>query len=128
MIPPLVFRWVLRTIEFLQYALNVDTSFMGAPRDPFGSVMVTSLGSRGIKVAYAPFFPQARTPVIVLVGAVDDTPTVKDGQVVAERQLTLSATFDHRVLDGLHCSVFANDMYEVITDPGQLDEVLIPRG
>ncbi len=127
LIPPLIFRWILKGIEFLQYVLNVDTSFLGAPRDPFGSVMVTSLGSRGVKVAYAPFFPQARTPIIVLVGAVDDTPAVVDGQVVVQRQLTMSATFDHRVLDGLHCSVFANEMYGVMEDPSQMDEVLTPE-
>ncbi len=127
LIPPLVFRWILKFLEFFQYTLNMNPKILGAPRDPFGSIMVTSLGSRGVKVAYAPFFPQARTPIIILVGAVDDTPVVKDGAVVPGRVLTLSATFDHRVLDGLHCSIFANEVYKVLEDPAQLDEALTAR-
>ncbi len=123
LIPPLIFRWILRFLEFFQYTLNMNPRILGAPRDPFGSIMVTSLGSRGVKVAYAPFFPQARTPIIILVGAIDDTPDVVEGQVVPTRQLTLSATFDHRVLDGLHCSIFANEMNKVLQEPGQLDPV-----
>jgi pyruvate dehydrogenase E2 component (dihydrolipoamide acetyltransferase) len=127
-IPPLLFRFILKGLEFLQYTLNISPKLLGAPRDPFGSVMVTSLGSRGIKVAYAPFFPQARCPIIILVGAIDDAAAVVDGQVVVQRQLTLSGTFDHRVLDGLHCSVFAVEMHKIFADPSQLDEVLTPRG
>lgn len=127
LIPPLFFRWILKGLEFFQYTLNLNPKLLGAPRDPFGSIMVTSLGSRGVKVAYAPFFPQARTPIIILVGAVEDAPAVVDGQVISQRQLTLSGTFDHRVLDGLHCSVFANEMANIMDDPSQLDEVLTPR-
>ncbi len=127
-IPPLLFRWILRALEFFQYTLNMNPRLLGAPRDPFGSIMVTSLGSRGVKVAYAPFFPQARTPIIVLVGAVEDTAAVVDGQLAVQRQLTLSGTFDHRVLDGLHCSIFAKEMSEVLENPAQMDEALTPRG
>jgi pyruvate dehydrogenase E2 component (dihydrolipoamide acetyltransferase) len=121
LIPPLIFKWILRFLELFQYTLNLNPRILGAPRDPFGSLMVTSLGSRGVKVAYAPFFPQARTPIIILVGVIEDTPAVVDGQVVPTRQLTLSGTFDHRVLDGLHCSIFATAMDEILDDPSQLD-------
>ena len=68
LLPPLLYRVMLRLIEFCQYELNLNLSSLGVPRDPFGSAMVTSLGMKGVEMAYAPFFPQARAPMLILVG------------------------------------------------------------
>lgn len=121
MLPGVVFRWVLNLIEWLQYSLNIDTGFLGAPKDPFGSAMVTSLGMMGVRTAWAPFFPQARTAFIVLVGTVEDKPVVEDGAVVIRKLLALNGTFDHRVVDGFHAAILSRDITRLLENPSMLE-------
>jgi len=120
-IPGLVYKMLLNLVEFLQYGLNIDTTFLGAPRDPFGSAMVTSLGMRGVDVAYAPFFPLARSPILLLVGAVRDVPAAVDGELVIRPELTLNGTFDHRIIDGAHAAVITARVRDLLSDPKQLE-------
>lgn len=120
-LPAFLLRWGLRLIEFLQYQLNVDTTFLGAPRDPFGSALVTSVGMLGIRLGYAPFFPLARTPLLILVGAVEDAVVPENGVPVVGKVLTLNATCDHRVIDGYHAAVLSREIREVLEEPGGLE-------
>lgn len=122
MLPIPIFKRVLGLIQWLQYELGISTEFLGAPTDPFGSAMVTSLGMFGIKVAYAPFFPPARTPMIILVGACEDTPVAEDGAVVVRKVLTLNATFDHRVIDGYHGALISREVKRLLEYPRLLEE------
>ncbi|MED5372606.1 MAG: 2-oxo acid dehydrogenase subunit E2 [Myxococcota bacterium] len=119
--PAFIFRKVLNFVQFLQYELGISTRWLGAPDDPFGSAMVTSLGMFGVKVAYAPFFPPARTPIIVLVGAAEDTPVAEDGAVVVRKVLTLNATFDHRIVDGYHGALISREVKRLLEYPRLLE-------
>ncbi len=121
MIPGFIFRWVLRFLRFLQFDLNIDTSFLGAPRDPFGSAMVTSLGMMGVRMAWAPFFPMSRAPIIVLVGAVEDQPVAEDGAVVVRKILPLSGTFDHRIIDGFHAATISKEIKLLLENPSMME-------
>ncbi|MCB9797002.1 MAG: 2-oxo acid dehydrogenase subunit E2 [Alphaproteobacteria bacterium] len=121
LIPGLVMGPLLRFVAFLQKQLNLDTRFLGAPRDPFGSAMVTSLGMMGINMAFAPFFPLGNAAVLVLVGAVEDKAVVEDGQVVPGKVLTLTCTLDHRVLDGYQASRMAAEMRRLLENPRLLE-------
>jgi pyruvate dehydrogenase E2 component (dihydrolipoamide acetyltransferase) len=110
----------LRFIDFLQYTLNINPSFLGTPSDPFGSAMVTNVGVFGLTVGYAPFFPQARTPIILTLGTIVTTPVVEDGAIVPGRVLHLNGTFDHRVVDGYHAGVVAKEIKALLEEPGRL--------
>ena len=46
-------------------------------------------------------------PLLVLVGAVRKMPVVAGDEIVARPMLTLTATFDHRYVDGFHAAQFA---------------------
>jgi pyruvate dehydrogenase E2 component (dihydrolipoamide acetyltransferase) len=63
-----------------------------------GTFTVSNLGMFGID-AFTPILnlPQA---AILGVGRIVDEPVVRDGQLDVGRTLTLSLTFDHRVIDG----------------------------
>ncbi|MCB9763559.1 MAG: 2-oxo acid dehydrogenase subunit E2 [Alphaproteobacteria bacterium] len=116
-LPGFILRRVLRFLGFLQKVLNLDTTFLGAPRDPFGSAMVTSLGMMGIDQAYAPFFPLGNCALIVLVGAVNDTPVVEDGQLAVGKVFKLNATCDHRVIDGFHAAKMSAQIKRLLENP-----------
>ena len=69
-LPGFVVGWVLDTISFLLYTLNLDMRWAGLPRDPFGSVMVTNIGSLGLEEAYVPLVPYSKVPLLIAMGAV----------------------------------------------------------
>jgi pyruvate/2-oxoglutarate dehydrogenase complex dihydrolipoamide acyltransferase (E2) component len=120
-IPGFIFGKLLRFLKFLQVDLNIDTKFLGAPKDPFGSAMVTSLGMFGVRTAYAPFFPLASTPIIVLVGSCEDRPVAIDGAVVVRKVLHLNATLDHRVVDGFHGAILNRDIKMFLENPRRME-------
>ncbi len=112
-------RPFLATASALTNELLIDMSGSGMPADPFGSAMVTSLGMFGVDEAYAPLTPIARCMMIVLVPAVRDKVVVEDGQMVVRPILKLCATFDHRIVDGVHAAKLCSVMREIILDPEQ---------
>ena len=80
-----------------------------------------SVGMFGLDEGFAPFTPFARVPVLVLVGAVRDGVVAIDGQPAVRKLLTITATIDHRFLDGAQGGVLAKTMRSLIEDPWQLE-------
>jgi pyruvate dehydrogenase E2 component (dihydrolipoamide acetyltransferase) len=120
-LPGFLLHRLLRLIGWLQFELNLDTTFLGAPRDPFGSVMVTSVGMFDAPVGFAPFFPLARCPIVLCIGSITEAPVVEDGRVVVGRVVHIQATLDHRVIDGFHAGVLNREIREILTHPELLD-------
>jgi pyruvate dehydrogenase E2 component (dihydrolipoamide acetyltransferase) len=114
-------RPTLAAADFLANELHVDLPARGLPNDPFGSAMITNVGMFGIDTAFAPFFPGARCPMIVLVTEVRQRPWVVDGDVVSRPILRLCATFDHRVIDGYHAGKLSKADSDHLEHPERLD-------
>ena len=108
---------LLKGISFLSHTLNVDLERVGVPNDPFGSVMITNIGSLGLEEAYAPLVPYSRVPILIAMGAVRDAPVVEAGRVVPGRVMKVCVTFDHRILDGVHAAVMARTVRTWMEDP-----------
>ncbi len=123
-IPRRLLHVILRAAAFLTSDLNLDLARFGLPRQAFGSVMVSSVGMFGIEHAYAPIAPYYKVPLLVLVGQVVDKPTVVDEQVQIRPSLTLSATIDHRYLDGFHAARLARSVREYLEDPKRFEPPL----
>jgi len=107
----------LRAAAWLTADRDLDLKKQGLPRQAFGSAMVSSVGMFGIQHAYAPLSPYYRIPFLILVGEVAPKPTVVDGEVVARPMLTISATMDHRYLDGFHAARLAKSARAYLADP-----------
>lgn len=114
----------MRFAAWLTADRDMDLKKYGLPRQAFGSVMVSSVGMFGIQHAYAPLSPYYRIPFLVLVGEVAEKPVVVDGQVVARPIVTLSATMDHRYLDGFHAARLARSVREYMDDPKRFEPAL----
>ncbi|MCA9677338.1 MAG: 2-oxo acid dehydrogenase subunit E2 [Kofleriaceae bacterium] len=108
---------MLRATSFLSYELNLDLRRLGIPRDAFGSVMITNIGSIGLQEAYVPLIAYSRVPMILALGNVEDVPVVDDGELVAGKTMKVCATFDHRLLDGSHAVVIARTLREWFAHP-----------
>jgi pyruvate dehydrogenase E2 component (dihydrolipoamide acetyltransferase) len=123
-------RWMLPRflwlVGWLTSALGLDLSNFGLDKFPFGSCIITSVGMFGIDEGYAPPTPFARVPVYLLVGAIKEQPTVIDGELAVREQLTITATVDHRFVDGYQLGTLANAFRQVFEDPWSLDGVSKP--
>jgi pyruvate dehydrogenase E2 component (dihydrolipoamide acetyltransferase) len=117
LMPPAVMGPMLRLVARLQYDFNLDLSAVGIPNDPFGSAIVTSVGVLGISEAFPPLLTFTRVPAILAVGAVEQKPGVRDGQVVVVPTMRIAATFDHRVIDGFQGGKLAKTFKEIMQDP-----------
>lgn len=116
-IPAICMNAFLKLLSFFSYALNLDLTFLGLPKDAFGGVVVTSIGPLGLDTAYVPLVPYSRVPIFVAPGEVHAVPVVDDGKVVPGQMMTLSATFDHRIVDGSHAAILAKTVKKVFADP-----------
>lgn len=108
---------MLRLAAWLTTDLDRNMPKQGLPRQPFGSAMITSVGMFGIQRGYAPLSPYYRIPFLVLVGEVSKKPVVIDDEIVARPMLTITATMDHRYVDGFHASRLAKSVREYLEDP-----------
>lgn len=81
-----------------------------------GTFTLTNLGAFDID-AFTPIinYPQC---AILGVGRIERRPVVVGEQIVPRDQLTLSLTFDHRIVDGAPASRFLQTLRALIANPG----------
>lgn len=117
--------WLLKPVVdltgFLAGGLGLSLPALGVEPFPFGSCIVTSVGMFGLDEGYVPPTPFARVPVYILVGAVRERPTVEGEKVVSRPQLTITATIDHRFIDGHQLGTLAKVVRSILEDPWQLE-------
>ena len=117
-VPPLLLRPALRLLGFVWYTLNLDLAFLGMPRDPFGALTVTSVGSLGLERAYVPLVPYTRQCWMLAPGAVREEPVVTDaGEIRPGRCLTLTATFDARLISPQLAGALLGAVREALESP-----------
>ena len=69
------------------------------------SLTISNLGAYGI--AFGTPVLNLDEPILVFVGALEEHPVVRGGQIVVGRRVTLSIAYDHRVVDGLAAARFS---------------------
>jgi pyruvate dehydrogenase E2 component (dihydrolipoamide acetyltransferase) len=79
--------------------------------------MITSIGSLGLDMAFAPLVPYSRVPLLIAVGVVQDTPVVRDGRIEVAKVSRLCVTLDHRLIDGMHASHMAKTLLATFANP-----------
>ena len=115
--------WALRPVLSAASLLNggIGIRAFGQPAHPLGSMFVTNIGSFGLDEGYVAPVPLARVPLYVCVGAVSDAPMAVDGEVVVRPQVVMTATADHRLVDGAHAARLARFVRTALADPDSLD-------
>lgn len=122
--PTWLIRPLVKVTGYLASVMGLSIPALGVEAYPFGSCIITNVGVFGLDEGYAPPTPFAHVPVYVLMGAIRPAPWVNEaGEIEVREQITLTATIDHRYMDGAQGGVLANTMREVFADPWMLDEV-----
>jgi len=121
MLPTWLLRPVLWATGVVTSSFGKSVPALGLEAFPFGACIITNVGTFGLDEGYVPPTPFARVPAYVLMGALRDNPAVEDGQIVIRKQITITATLDHRFIDGHQGGVLARVMREVFENPWKLD-------
>jgi pyruvate dehydrogenase E2 component (dihydrolipoamide acetyltransferase) len=84
-----------------------------------GTFSVSALGAYGVDT----FTPVINPPNagILGIGRLRDDVVVVDGAVATVKRLTLSLTWDHRVVDGVPAAAFCKTIVDLLADPTRLD-------
>lgn len=121
LLPTWLIRPILKITGYLSGVLGLSVPALGIEAYPFGSCVITNVGVFGLDEGFAPFTPFAHTPLLVLLGAVKPAPWVIDNEVVVRPLLTMTATIDHRFMDGAQGAILANTLRELFANPWKLE-------
>jgi len=127
LLPVTVIRVIVTTVGYLAGQLGLNIPALGVRPFPFGSAMVTSLGMLGVDQGFIPFTPFAKVPMLLMVGAIKKAAIVNaEGQVAVQSQLILTATLDHRYVDGTEAARLAKRLSYLVEHPEEIDAGLAP--
>lgn len=122
--------WLIRPIVWLTgwltSSLGMSVPALGLEAFPFGVCMITSVGMLGLDEAYAPHTPFARVPILALIGANKKKPVVIDDTITIRPMLTLTATIDHRYIDGSQAANLAKSIRLAFQQPWTMDGLTEP--
>jgi pyruvate dehydrogenase E2 component (dihydrolipoamide acetyltransferase) len=76
---------------------------------------ISSLGMFGVE-EFSAIINQPESAILA-VGAIVDTPVVRDGVVVIRPIMKLTLTYDHRIIDGAKAAAFVVSLKDVIEEP-----------
>ncbi|KZS85189.1 2-oxo acid dehydrogenase subunit E2 [Mycobacterium persicum] len=125
-LPPLLLRPVMDAIAFVTESLQLPLPFLGLEARPYGSILVSNVGTYGLDTAAAPWPTFCHVPFGILIGAVTDKVLAEDGQPVVRPVLPLTIGLDHRFVDGYQAATMAHVFRQYLDDPAAFDPVPRP--
>jgi pyruvate/2-oxoglutarate dehydrogenase complex dihydrolipoamide acyltransferase (E2) component len=126
MLPTWLIRPLLWLTGYITGAVGIDVKALGLEKFPFGAAIVTSVGMFGLDEGYAPPTPFARVPIYLTIPEIKKRPVVINDQIVIRPMLDLTATIDHRFLDGHRGAMVAKVMRNLLQNPWLMDGLKEP--
>ena len=80
-----------------------------------GTITLSSLGAFGVRSFTAIINPPESA--ILAVGEIADNAVVRSGRIVSRPVMTVTASFDHRVIDGAMGAAFLNELKTLLENP-----------
>lgn len=121
LLPTWLIRPIVQLIGYATSVLGIGVPALGLESRPFGTCIITSIGMLGLDAAYAPPTPFAHVPFYVTVPRIVRRPVVEGDDIVIRQQLDLTATLDHRFLDGFQGAVIAKTVREYFANPEKFE-------
>lgn len=119
-LPTWAIRPLVHWLGWLSSGVGVPLPCLGVRAHPVGSCMVTSVGGMGLDTAFAPFTPFLHVPLLVTIGALRDDVIAVNGAPAVRKVLSVTATVDHRVVDGAGAATLARVLRAVFANPGAM--------
>ncbi len=97
---------------------------LGIPASPFGSAMVSNVGGFALPAGFSPLCWLYRVPLLVVTGAIEQKPVASSGRVEIRPILPVSATVDHRYVDGAQIAEAFTAFRDYLADPAAFEPML----
>ena len=120
--PGIFSRTFLNISKFVQYKLNLWSPLFGSPRDVFGSIQISNVGSFGIDNAIVPIAPYTNIPMVVALGSLKKRPFVINDKVEAIKTVKAGFTGDHRLMDGVQFGQMQKEIIRYFNHPSSTCE------
>lgn len=120
-LPRALLRPALRFAAWIAGDHGTGIAALGLAASPFGSAMVTSVGMFGLPMGFAPLAWMYSVPLLVLAGEISDRPVAVDGRVEIRPIIPISATIDHRYVDGAHLGRALKAFRTYLADPAAFE-------
>lgn len=121
--------WIIRPFlwltGYLTGAMGLSVKAVGLEKFPFGAAIITSVGMFGLDEGYAPPTPFARVPIYVTIPEIKKRAMVVNDEVVIRPMLDITATIDHRFMDGFRGASVAKMLRKYLEDPWLMDEASV---
>jgi pyruvate dehydrogenase E2 component (dihydrolipoamide acetyltransferase) len=125
-LPKPLLRVALRLSAWLAGERAHAIPLLSLEATPFGSAMVSSVGMLGIPTGFSPLAWVYRVPLLVLVGETADKPLAIGGRVEVRPVLPVTATIDHRYVDGARIAEAFKAFREYLAQPASFEPDLGP--
>ncbi len=120
---PWPFRnWVFNLYKKITIDWGLKVPGINLSSDSFGSYVISNIGTLGLDTGYAALLPSSNVSIVLIIGKVYKKPVVVNDQIVPRKILLLSATLDHRVVDGSHGGKLFRYIKYLIKNPELLDK------
>lgn len=122
-LPPMVLGPVMDAIAFVTESLQLPLPALGMEARPYGSVLISNVGTYGLDSAAAPWPTFCHVPIGILMGAVADKVVARNGKPVVRPILPLTIGLDHRFVDGYQAATMSRVFREYLADPAGFDPI-----
>ena len=119
---PWPFRnWLFRLYRTITIHWGISIPFIGLDSNSFGSYVVSNIGTVGLDTGYGSLLPSSNVSLVFILGTIQKKPVVLNDKIVARRIMLLSATLDHRVVDGSHGGKLFRVIKHLVKNPEILE-------
>ncbi len=122
MIPGLLCRWTVKLLNFLDYFGLLPKKILEL--SPFhGSMIITSMGSLGIKPIYHHIYDFGNLPLFISYGAKRCAVSMdRDGNIRRKKYIDIKVVTDERICDGYYYASAFKYIKRYIEDPTLLEQ------
>ncbi len=114
--------WVFNLYKWVTIDWGIKLPGFNLSSNSFGSYLISDIGSLGLDTGYGALLPSSNVSVVLIVGKSYKKPVVINDEIVPRKIFTLSATLDHRVVDGSHGGRLFRFIKQMVKNPGLLEE------
>jgi pyruvate dehydrogenase E2 component (dihydrolipoamide acetyltransferase) len=114
-------NWIFNIYKIVTIDWGLSFPWVNLSSDSFGSYVVSNIGTLGLDTGYGALLPSSNVSVVMIIGKVYKKPVVINDEIVPRKILILSATLDHRVVDGSHGGKLFRFIKYMLKNPHLLD-------
>ncbi len=113
--------WLFKLYRTVTISWGISLPGLGLDANSFGSYVVSNIGSVGLDTGYGSLLPSSNVSFVMILGSVIKKPVVINDEIVVRKIMAISATLDHRVVDGSHGGRMFRVIKHLIKNPEILD-------